>query len=310
MELAQLEYFRTVAKYEHITNAAEKIHISQPALSRAISRLEDEVGVPLFDREPNRIRLNSNGKILLHRIEHALGELEAGIKEVNSMNDDECGDISFAVTTSGFLSPLIRNYLLQHPKVHMRQYTMDAQQMKEALESRKIDFGISLVPIISEFIDWRPQLEEELIILVSENHRLAGRREVDLKELEGERFIFHNASFGVREIICEQCLRNGFIPDIYYEGNEDEILVPLVERNLGILWVPAISMLWRHTEAGEPPPHPLRPIHISKTVARRTLGFCSVRGHYVSGAAKAFLQYLQDNISNYVKLSQQYFHED
>ena len=100
MELTQLRYFKKVAKTEHITKAAEELHITQPALSRTISRLEEQVGVRLFDRNNNKIRLNSFGYVFLKRVERAFSELDDGLKEVSDMYSLDKGKIVFSTSES------------------------------------------------------------------------------------------------------------------------------------------------------------------------------------------------------------------
>lgn len=94
MELLHLKYFQIVAKHEHMTQAAEELCISQPSLSKVVNRLEEELGVPLFDRQGRNIRLNAFGKAFLKRVERVFRELEDGKKEITDMNGLEQGRIS------------------------------------------------------------------------------------------------------------------------------------------------------------------------------------------------------------------------
>lgn len=89
MELLQLQYFLTVARLEHVTEAARSLHVTQSSLSKTIQRLEEDLGVPLFDRTGRKLRLNEFGSRFLHRAERALFELEQGKQELSDLSSPE-----------------------------------------------------------------------------------------------------------------------------------------------------------------------------------------------------------------------------
>src|SRR5256886_1659607 len=97
MDLLQLHYFRTVARLEHMTRAAEELLIAQPALSQTIARLEDDLGVPLFDRLGRRIRLNLFGRAFLGRVERIFAELDQGQRELADLAGGEQGQVDLAL---------------------------------------------------------------------------------------------------------------------------------------------------------------------------------------------------------------------
>lgn len=98
MELLQLHYFRKVARLQHLSQAARELHITQPALSQMIAKLEKELGAPLFSREGRRIRLNAFGEAFLKKVETALEALEEGQRIVADMAGLEKGVVSFDAT--------------------------------------------------------------------------------------------------------------------------------------------------------------------------------------------------------------------
>src|SRR3954454_11868431 len=98
MELLQLKYFQTVARIEHMTKAAEELHIAQPALSKTIARLESDLGVPLFDRHKRQITLNAFGRIFLEQVEIELTALEEGKRRVTEEAGLERGRVFLATT--------------------------------------------------------------------------------------------------------------------------------------------------------------------------------------------------------------------
>ena len=124
MELTQLRYFQTAAYYQHISRAAEELNISQPALSTMISRLEKELGVPLFDHNGRSIILNQNGQRFLQRVNHILMEVENSKRELQDIADEGDNSISLAVSSSQFLQGM-HAFMSQHPNY---KYTADADK--------------------------------------------------------------------------------------------------------------------------------------------------------------------------------------
>ena len=114
VELTQLRYFQTAAYYQHISRAAEELNISQPALSTMISRLEKELGVPLFDHNGRSIILNQNGQRFLQRVNHILMEVENSKRELQDIADEGDNSISLAVSSSQFLQGM-HAFMYQHP---------------------------------------------------------------------------------------------------------------------------------------------------------------------------------------------------
>ena len=118
MELLHLKYFQAAAKFEHMTRAAAALNISQPALSKTIARLEDDLGAPLFHRKGKQIYLNEFGKVFLERVNRIFLEINEGILQVNDMNSPEKGVISVAMTlphiTPKFLGDFKRSSTCQN----------------------------------------------------------------------------------------------------------------------------------------------------------------------------------------------------
>ena len=291
MELNQLIYFKTVAETEHITQAAEKLNISQPALSRTILRLEDSVGTQLFTREKNRVTLNDAGRIFLRRVDRALQEIEDGVEEIHERDDISRKRIAFSVTESGFISAPLVSYMLKNPDIHMRQAIQTIDEIKASLESGEIDFAVVFRPIESEVLEWIPLVSEEILAFVGLGHPLSGKETISLNDLRNERFLFNNSSYNIKEIICDYCRRIGFEPDILYEGFENEVSDKLVENNMGILFVPSTAYYFHFREF--PPPEILAtPLHLTEAVGKRIMGISMRRSHYLSSAARHFFDFL------------------
>ena len=140
MELTQLRYFQTAAYYQHISRAAEELNISQPALSTMISRLEKELGVPLFDHNGRSIILNQNGQRFLQRVNHILMEVENSKRELQDIADEGDNSISLAVSSSQFLQGM-HAFMYQHPNYKWNQRVAENKEIAALLNRGQIDLG-------------------------------------------------------------------------------------------------------------------------------------------------------------------------
>lgn len=143
MELLQLRYFLTLARCEHVTEAAGKLHVTQSSLSKTIQRLEDDLGAPLFDRLGRKLRLNEFGRTFLRRTEKALFELEQGKQEIADLSNPDHGTLQLAVTTASTLPGILREFRKNKPNVqfHVQMVTLD--DMCTLLHRGEIDFCLS-----------------------------------------------------------------------------------------------------------------------------------------------------------------------
>lgn len=293
MEFLQLKYFQIVAKYEHITQAANELHISQPSLSKVITRLEQELGVPLFDRQGRNIRLNSFGRAFLKRVERIFLEIEDGKRELLDMSGLEQGRISIALTSLSLFPSKFESFLENHPNIRFRQVLASTAEMRRQLEDGTIDLCISSPPIEGPGVVCIPLITEEIFLAVPKEHRFAGRESIELREAAQESFISMERGFGFRDITDEFCHNAGFQPNIVFEGDLAGSLISLVNAGLGVAFFPNPSM--REFSVQVP-----KLIRISNPVCQRTISLSYLEGHYLSQAAREFCRYLTTsfNVNN------------
>ncbi|MEH7502175.1 LysR family transcriptional regulator [Neobacillus drentensis] len=290
MELLQLKYFQTVAGLEHMTKAAEELQIAQPSLSKTISRLEEDLGVPLFDRKNRQLRLNEYGKLFLDRVNRIFLELNEGKREIAERSEQGQSQITLAVSIPRVLPELLSSFLKQYPDIKFQQVLRSTTSMKSQLEKAEIDFCISSVPIEGTDIVWEPLMTEEIYLIVPPEHRLSRREEIVLSEVKNDPFISMNTGFGFRNLTDAFCHEAGFIPNIAFEGDEPGVIGDLVRQGLGIAFIPEISWI-HHTN---PFPNKLR---IIEPKCQRTIGLGWSKRRYLSDAAQQFRQYVTDYFS-------------
>lgn len=247
MELNQLEYFRTVARLENISKAAELLHISQPALSKSISRLEAEIGAKLFERHDNRIRLSAEGRCFLERVDLAITQLKVGVDELQSFQTNERGHVNVASFSPALVSAPIRAYMEKNPNVTVRHTVMSQEQLRTGLERGEIDIAITVFEIESRLLTWQPLAEDELIVLARASDPLAQQSFIRLEDLRNRRIAINDSTDGMRlrMLLESYCSKAGFIPDICYEGPDGDLSMALLREGYCIFVIPASIHIWK-----------------------------------------------------------------
>lgn len=296
MEWLQLKYFQTVARLEHMTQAAEQLHIAQPSLSKTIARLEEAVGVPLFDRQGRQIRLNQFGRIYLERVDRAFRELEEGERQIREMSGLNRGSIRLGVSITSVLPELIGAFIQKHPTVHFRQTLGPTSEMIKRLEEGEIDLCISSVQVEGPDLEWLELMTEQVWIAAASGHRLAGRNSIALEELTKEPFISMNTGFSFRDLMDDLCLQADFKPNITFEVDEPEGISRLVGQGLGVAFMPELSFRTRSRTH-------LTKLRIESRDFKRTTWIAWSKRHYLSLAAQEFREYI---IESYERMQQEF----
>ena len=286
MELQQLEYFRVVARTEHVTQAAEELAITQPALSRAMARLERDLGVSLFDHRGRSVKLNRYGKAFLQHVERALGAIDEGRRELTDLADRDAGVIAFgfahALGTS-VVPDLIAGFRQQHPRARFQLLQNASHIILDELEAGDVDLAlVSPVPPTRERIETLELSSEELYLAVPHDHRFAKRRSVRLAELRDDTFVCLREGYGLRSLTDHFCEQAGFAPKIAFEGEEIATLRALVSVGLGVAIIPAAS-----PAEGAPPQ-----LHITQPVCSRSIGVLWDPSRYQPELAQAFRHHI------------------
>src|SRR6266567_2573570 len=243
MDLLQLKYFQTVARLEHMTKAARQLYIAQPSLSQTIARLEEELGVPLFDRQGRQKQLNQVGRVFLRRVERIFGELEDARSEIADLAGMERGGIALAVVIPQILPDLLRAFLTDHPHVSFRLFHQHSSPtVQQQLEQGEIDLCITSPPIEQQSIGWISLMTEEIYLMVPPGHRLAERTSIDLKEVEHEPFISLKPGNTIRDLTDSFCQQAGFTPKVAFEGDEPSTIRGLITASLGVGFVSELVM--------------------------------------------------------------------
>lgn len=283
MELLQLQYFCKVARLEHMTKAAQELRIAQPALSKTISRLEEDLGVPLFDRRGRQIQLNAFGKAFLGKVEAALALLDDGQREIADLAGREQGKVLVSTTTHKCFSEMIGSFLALHPDVQLRITQAPAAEKEQQLIKGEIDFCFTFPPLVREGIDGVSILTEEILLAVPPGHRWANRTTIDLAEAAHEPFISIKEDNPFRWMTDGFCQQAGFAPHIICEVDEHSAVAHFLQTGIGVAF-------WPQTlgeKAGS-----AHLIRIQKPYCLRTYQLAWRKDRYLSQSARTFRDYV------------------
>lgn len=286
MEWNQLEYFRTVARLQHFTRAAKQLSISQPALSRSIANLEEELGFPLFERCGKNIALNRYGAIFLKHVQLAMQELDEGKQIIRSLIDPDYGTVSLAFLHSlgtNLIPGLLCRFRKYQPHIQFKLYQNGTSFLLEQLMTGEIDLCLCGPAMTNDSIEWAPLFSEELFIAVPANHRLATQSHIELKEIANEPVITFKENYGLRTLSDKLFKEVGIHPLITFEGEEIMTVAGLVEANLGVAMIPHIPGL-NNTNITFLP--------ISEPTCVRTIGVAWHKTRYLSPAGEKFKNFV------------------
>ncbi|MCR5835890.1 MAG: LysR family transcriptional regulator [Lachnospiraceae bacterium] len=230
MELLQLRYFKDAAESENFSSVAKKHFVPQPSISKTIKKLEEELGVSLFDRNGKKITLNGNGKYFYEKVNSALELIDEG---AGHFSNAKSTIMLYTQAGSRFVSLLTADYLLSHRNVYISFVNYSSN-----LEN-KYDFTI-MQPLsdMSQY-EYVELMKDEIVAIVSNNHPLALSEKLSIKDLSSQSYIAYYKSMNLRDFTDNFCMNSGgFTPVVSYETHDYTTLRYLVEKNKGIALLP------------------------------------------------------------------------
>ncbi|MFF2653244.1 LysR substrate-binding domain-containing protein [Streptomyces sp. NPDC058045] len=281
----RLAQFAGVARTEHVTRAAQELGVPQSTLSRALVRLEADLGVELFARRGRTLALTPAGRAFLGSVERALAEVGRAAEAVRADADPAVGKVAFGflhTMGSETVPGLLRAFRADHPGIRFSLVQNHGEAMLERLRAGELDLCLTApVPDAPDLVARRLD-EQRLRLVVPEDHRLSGRRRVRLAEAAEEVFVTLEPGYGLRRITDDLCRQAGFRPRVAFEGEEAETLRGLVAAGLGVALLP--------------PPAVARPgvVELSVTAPRavREIGVAWLEGRHDTPPVAAFKSFL------------------
>ncbi|MDD3184307.1 MAG: LysR family transcriptional regulator [Anaerostipes sp.] len=292
MNLYHLRYFVTLAHIEHYTRAAQILSITQPSLSHAISSLEKELGVKLFEKEGRNIVLTKCGKIFLTDVEHSLNILESSIDSLQKTGAGEGTiDIGLLRTLSSSLVPeYVRGFLDANlDKDIYFNFHNDTGMTKDilaGLKEKRYDVAFCSKIKSETSIEFTPIAEQELVVIAPTNHPLAAHDSINLAETLIYPHIRFSKRSGLRSIIDSVFEELGEFPEYVYEVDEDQSIAGLVSNNFGISILPRMNSLSLMN---------LKVIQINDFTKKRYFYMALLKDRYHAPVIESFVTYVKEH---------------
>ncbi len=240
MEIHQLEYVMAVVKHHHFSHAAAAISISQSTLSHQVAKLEEELGIRLFERSTRSVSLTPAGKEFVSYAANILTEIDRAKRAMQEHVTVERGEVIIgAIPIIGILglTSVIVSFQNAYPNLHLDIREDASDRLWEALQGSEIDVALMTPPQNCEqFQDFHfySLLSDELVLIVNQGHPLSKKRIIDLGEARQEKFILMKANYGMLRVSQDACRSAGFEPAVVYQSSQVETIASLVAEGVGV----------------------------------------------------------------------------
>jgi DNA-binding transcriptional LysR family regulator len=291
MELRQLEYFQMVSRLNSITKAAEQLHIAQPSVTIAIKKLEEELGVMLFDRTQKQITLTTEGRIFLQRVDEILSRIYDATVEMNDYRLLQKGSIKigFPPSIGAFLFPhLFARFQKRHPQFDLTVVEAGSLSIRSQLERGELDLGVIITSNASPRLTTVSIVTGQILVCLPNGHPLGQFPTIPFSMLSDQRFILLTEDTYSRQIIMEECKKHRFTPHIVFSSSQIETIRGLVEQGVGISFLLDAVAEKRSKFITRPLAEPLY----------YQIGLAWNKERYLSKASKAFIDFIQTDSSH------------
>jgi DNA-binding transcriptional LysR family regulator len=287
-DLQQLQAFVAVAERGSFRAGADHIHLSAPALSRRIDKLETILGARLFNRTTREVELTPLGRVFLDRTRAALDDLEAAMLGIADIAASRSGLVTVACVPSAaihFLPSVVRSFSERYPLIRIRVVDEAAGQVLASVLSGESDFGISFMGSLLPGIDFDPIHTDPFVLAMPRNHALAKRKSLSWADLSGERLIAVGRTSGNRQLLDDALAKSGISPSYRFEVNHIATLLGMVEAGLGLAAVPRLAL---------PSVNPaLLGVALRAPAVARVLGLATRHGAALRAPAQVFHDHLR-----------------
>lgn len=287
MELRQLKYFQLVSRLGNVTRAAEQCHVAQPAISIAIQKLEEELGIQLFDRNQKRFSLTMEGNVYLQRVDKILSLVEDSVVEMNDYRTLQRGGIRIGIPPllGAFLFPYIFSKFTQvYPNLTLQTIEGGTLAIQNLLEKGELDVGIIMLSNMSDHLETLPITTGELVVCMPQGHPLSSFSRISMGQLVDQPFVLLQEDTYTRQLVIEEAEKHHFSPRIVFSSSQIETILGLVEQGIGISVLLDTIVRKRADIISRPLAEPL--------YVRAGLAWNKER--YLPKAALAFIQFIKD----------------
>ncbi|MBB3602640.1 DNA-binding transcriptional LysR family regulator [Mycolicibacterium sp. BK556] len=286
MHLEELQWFVVLAETEHVTDAAAELGVSQPTLSRALTRIEDKAGAPLFDRVGRRLHLNEYGRIMLEHARRSVAEVQTAVDRIAALRDPDTGRVRLAFLHSlanWYVPEQLRRFREAAPRIAFDLFQGPAHEVAQRLLDGGADIAITSPRPDPATVVWHRLYVERLCLAVPVAHRFATRSRVSLSAAADEPFVALEKPLGLRLLTDDLWAEAGIDPEIVFEASEIPTMEGLVAAGFGVAVVPVPR------DAAD-----ARVVHVplSNGRAKREVGVAWGRDRPLGPPAERFVEFL------------------
>ncbi|MFF4619563.1 LysR family transcriptional regulator [Nonomuraea jabiensis] len=267
MQLQQLAYFVAVAEARHFTQAAERMRVAQPSLSKQIKALEADLGAPLFSRARGNVTLTPAGEALLPLARRILADADTARQEVAQLAGLRRGRVRLGATPSlcaGLMADALARFHRAYPGIELLVEEGGSRDLVRALARGQLDLSLIIMPLQSDdpSLVTEEILRENLVVAAPSHERPKGPY-MEIEALRGRQMVMFRRGYDLREATLAACRQAGFEPRFAVQGGEMDAVLRFVEAGLGVAVVPSMVLDGRPGLCGTP----LAPPGLSRTIA-------------------------------------------
>ncbi|MBO9730911.1 MAG: LysR family transcriptional regulator [Chitinophaga sp.] len=233
MELRQLMYFVKAAELSHFTDAAAALYITQSTLSQQIKQLENELGMPLFDRIGKQVHLTEAGGVFLLHARQVLLDVEKGRQAIQDLQNMLRGELRIGVTYAftASLLPALTTFPVKYPGIKIYVEYGTTRELEAKLRASELDLVLAFhTSAFYDDLETLPLFRSKIVVAVSKKHKLAGLKKIQLQSLNGMDLIFPARGFSARDSLDEALQTNKIEPAVRIEMNDVHSILSLVEK--------------------------------------------------------------------------------
>ncbi len=300
MELGQLEFFRTVVEEGSFSKAAERVFRTQPAVSIAIRRLEEEIGAPLFERSQRTPALTEVGEVVYDYAKRILALRDQTFEVIAELRSLKRGRVRIGAneSTSLYLLPqLILDYRKLYPEVKVEVFGDVSEHLPRQVLDGNVDFALMAFQPVYSDLESFPVLRDELVLIMHPKHPLTKLGSVTVNQLGDESFVAHNVKTGSRQRVIEAFAKHHTPLNITLELATIETIKRFVQLRIGLGFVPRMCVA-EELERGT-----LASVPVKDLTYERTLWVTHRRDMTFSHAAAAFLELLREQTKHQLDAS-------
>jgi len=292
MDFYQLRSFCEIARQGSFTRAADKLFLTQPALSLQVRALEAELGEALFERAPNRLRLTVAGELLYGHAQVVLARLEVARGEISALQERLRGRLVLATSDTNctyVLPGVLQDFRAAHPQVEIEIRNKMSPEVARLVLDHEVDLGLATLPVKHRDLVTEELFTRQEVAICPPGHPLAEKKRTTLKQVVAHPLLALEQGSTSRRILEEVCRQEEVELRTAMDLGSIEVLKRFVEIGMGVALVPQVAV------AGEVEAGRLRAVEV-RGLPRRAVGLVEHRGRRRSPAAAAFVGLLKEKV--------------